>query len=59
MNLTGLDKRSLRAAAEWSASPARQAAALGEILRRELAGETEQRIGRRKMGNDGGVAHGS
>lgn len=52
MNLTGLDRQSLRAAAEWSADPERQQAARDEIVRRELAGETDERLGRRKMGGD-------
>lgn len=52
MNLTGVDRDSLRSMATWSADPARQQAARDEIIRRELAHETERRIGRRKMGND-------
>ena len=52
MNLTGLSRAELRSTAEWCADPERQQAARDEIVRRELAGELELRVGRRKMGND-------
>ncbi len=55
MNLTGLSRGELRHAASYSVNKDRQQAARDEIVRRELAGETTSRLGRRKMGNDGGA----
>ena len=55
-NFHGLTRTELRAVALHSTNPKIMLAARDEIVRRELEGETDARTGRRKMGNDSGVA---
>ena len=54
-NFSGVSRAELRSIATHSANPKIMLAARDEIVRRELEGETDLRIGRRKMGNDSKV----
>jgi len=49
-NFAGLQRHELRSIALSSTNPQLTLAARDEIVRRELDGETDERIGRRHMG---------